>query len=204
MRRTVSVEMLSTIPSSTSFFDNSLESHCERDLPLSSGRSQAIFTRCTATSGGEKRLLPSTRFVLKSAEPVLLKPFGPFIDWTTGNPDHPSNLGDRHSITEQEDDPAPPGQADADGCRPLPGFKHFPLFGGEKNDQTCFTTLGHDGLLLSENLIRGLTAIEYGPMLIIYLFTLFCGPVLRHHHPRALKSFLGSCSRSFLESLLEG
>lgn len=135
MRRTVSVEMLSTIPSSTSFFDNSLESHCERDLPLSSGRSQAIFTRCTATSGGEKRLLPSTRFVLKSAEPVLLKPFGPFIDWTTGNPDPPSTLGDRHSITEQEDDPAPPGQADADGCRPLPGFKHFPLFGGEKNDR---------------------------------------------------------------------
>jgi hypothetical protein len=54
--RTVSAEIDSTTPSRTNCRAISVQSHCDNDRPTSSGRSQAIFTTCIATSGGKDRL----------------------------------------------------------------------------------------------------------------------------------------------------
>ncbi len=115
MRRTVSVEMLSTIPSSMSCLANSMQSHCERDLPATAGRSQAILTRWIATCGGEKRLSTSPRFIVKAKEPLLLEPLGPFVNGSPCHSDGVSNAGDRDAIGEQKDDPGPSGLTMADG-----------------------------------------------------------------------------------------
>src|SRR5262249_55468989 len=56
IRRTVSGEMAGTTPSATNWRAISRQSQSASDRPRSSGRSQAILTRCRATSGGKDRL----------------------------------------------------------------------------------------------------------------------------------------------------
>lgn len=143
MRRTVSGEMLSTMPSSMSFLASSVQSHCERDLPADWGLSQAIFTRWIATSGGEKRGSAPARFVIETMEPLFPKPFGPLVDGATGHPDGLSDPGDGCSIREHEDDPGPSCLTMIDGCGSLPLLKGLPLFRGEKYCQMGFPSLGH-------------------------------------------------------------
>jgi hypothetical protein len=56
MRRTVSAEMLDTTPSRTHFRAIAVPSHGDNDRPRSSGRSRAIWTTESATSGRKDRL----------------------------------------------------------------------------------------------------------------------------------------------------
>ena len=52
-----------TTPSSFNWRAISVQSHCDNERPTSSGRSQAIFTTCTATSGGKDRLAAPPRAI---------------------------------------------------------------------------------------------------------------------------------------------
>lgn len=143
MRRIVSFEMLETIPSSMSFLANSLQSHCERDLPATAGRSQAIFTRWIATSGGEKRLFASPGFVVKTKEPLFLEPAGPLVNGSSGNPDSSRDSGHRNPIGQHEYDSGSSCLTITDGGGSKPGFKLLTLFGGEENSQVGLSALGH-------------------------------------------------------------
>jgi hypothetical protein len=48
---------------------------------------------------------PTPRFVSQSLDALLQKSLHPFVDKATGDPDHGSNVGDRYSIGEEEDNP---------------------------------------------------------------------------------------------------
>ncbi len=141
--------MLSTMPSSLSFLANSVQSHCERDLPATAGLSQAIFTRWTATSGGEKRGFAPAWFIIETEESLFSKPLAPLVDGATGHSNGLRDSGNGHSLREHEDDPGPSCLAMTDGCGSLPLLKGLPLFGREKDCQMGFSALGH-GMLLSE------------------------------------------------------
>src|SRR5215469_14652207 len=80
MRRTVSTEMLGTIASATSWAASSWQSQKLSDRPWSSGRSQAILTRWSATAGGKDRLAAGSGLVAKAREALVTIPLGPFSD----------------------------------------------------------------------------------------------------------------------------
>lgn len=145
MRRTVSVEMLLTTPSSMSLRASSEQSHWERDLPASSGRSQAIFTRCIATSGGEKRPPSPAWLIGEPTEPFLLETLGPFVDESSTDANPPRDLGDGNTLGEQENDSPSFGQTCTNSRRALPGFKSLPFFRIEQKGKIRFA--GHRGLL---------------------------------------------------------
>src|SRR3990172_1359155 len=79
VRRTVSEEMESTMPHSMSSRASSAQSQVERLRPILSGRSQAILTRWTATSGGKNRLAPTARLILQPPEALLEKALDPLV-----------------------------------------------------------------------------------------------------------------------------
>src|SRR5580698_10581253 len=72
--------MLGTTSSATSCRAISWQSQKDKDRPRSSGRSQAILTRCSATSGGKDRLTAGARLVVKASEPVGPESLGPLAD----------------------------------------------------------------------------------------------------------------------------
>src|SRR5512142_3239258 len=69
--RTVSAEIDLTTPSRTNRRAISAQSHCDNDRPRSSGRSQAIFTTCIATSAGEGRLAALAGAVAQPFQAIL-------------------------------------------------------------------------------------------------------------------------------------
>src|SRR5947209_3207362 len=78
MRPTVSGEMVGTTPSATIWRANSWQSHLARERPYSSGRSHAILTRCSATSGGKDRRSAGALLVLESCQAVGQEAADPF------------------------------------------------------------------------------------------------------------------------------
>src|SRR5437763_13859201 len=72
--------MPGTTTSATDCRAISRQSQDERDRPRSSGRSQAILTRCSATSGGKDRLAAGARLVVKAGEPLGSESLGPLAD----------------------------------------------------------------------------------------------------------------------------
>jgi hypothetical protein len=103
MRRTGSGEMLSTRPSCSSCRASSVPSHWERDRPRVSGRSQAIFTRWTATSGGKHRLSAPARLIGKPRPALIEKALEPFADDPSPNPQAPANLRESQALGPQQD-----------------------------------------------------------------------------------------------------
>src|SRR5262249_23988472 len=90
MRRTVSGEMSGTTPSATNWWAISRQSQSDSDRPRSSGRSQAILTRCSATSGGKDRLAAGSGPVAEAGQPEEPEAFGPLVDVPHA---HPAALG---------------------------------------------------------------------------------------------------------------
>src|SRR4051812_13416234 len=79
MRPTVSGEMLPTTPSATNWRANSGQSHLARERPYSSGRSQAILTRCSATSGGKDRLASRPGSIVQALQALGKKALHPLV-----------------------------------------------------------------------------------------------------------------------------
>src|SRR5687768_17478347 len=102
MRRTVSGEMLVTTPSSTSWRAISRQSQVDKERPRSSGRSQAILTACSATSGGKDRLAAGSGLVAESGEPVGPESFGPLADVSHAHAAESGGLRQGPALLEQE------------------------------------------------------------------------------------------------------
>src|SRR5215470_12266736 len=105
MRRTVAAEIDSTTPSRANCRAISMQSHCDSERPRSSGRSQAILTTYSATSGGKGRLAAAPGAIVQAGEATVEEALHPLADMLLGQADQSGPLGDF------EDGPAPPGQA---------------------------------------------------------------------------------------------
>src|SRR4051794_138262 len=99
--------MLGTTPSATSWRAISRQSQKDRERPRSSGRSQAILTRCSATAGGKDRLAARSGLVMKSGEAVGPEPLGPFADVPHAHPAKSGGFRKGLALFEQEQGPAP-------------------------------------------------------------------------------------------------
>src|SRR4051812_48861954 len=99
--------MLVTTPSAASCRAISRQSQKDKERPRSSGRSQAILTRCNATTGGKDRLAAGSGLVMKSGEPVVPEPFGPLADVPHAHAAESSGLLQGLAQFEQEQNTAP-------------------------------------------------------------------------------------------------
>src|SRR3954447_15872722 len=98
--------MLATTPSAASWRAISRQSQKERDRPRSSGRSQAILTRCSATSGGKDRLAAGSGLVVEAGEPVGSESHGPLADVPHVHAAEPAGSRQGLALFEQEQDTA--------------------------------------------------------------------------------------------------
>ena len=86
-------------------------SNCvEKDRPASSGRSQAILTRCSATSGGKDRRPPGPFAIAQSRDAVAAEAFDPLVQMPPLHPDQAA--GGRHggASGQEQEGACPPGQ----------------------------------------------------------------------------------------------
>ena len=111
MRRTVSGEMRSTTPSRTNCRAISAQSHCDKERPSSSGRSQAILTTYNATSGGKDRLAAAPRAIVQAGDAALEEPLDPLAHVLLGQADQAGHLDQRGALGDLEDRPTTPGQS---------------------------------------------------------------------------------------------
>src|SRR5215472_5177269 len=119
MRRTVSTEMRGTIASATSWAANSWQSQKLSDRPCSSGRSQAILTRWSATSGGKDRLAAGSGLVAQAHQSLVKVAPGPFADMAHAQAASLGGLLQGLASLEQQQEAAAPGQASGGVRRPL-------------------------------------------------------------------------------------
>src|SRR5689334_5041502 len=130
--------MLGTTPSAINWRAISRQSQKDRDRPRSSGRSQAILTRCSATSGGKDRLAAGSWLVVKSGESVGSEPFGPLADVSHAHAAGPGGLLQGLALFEQEQDPAPASQPGVASRRALPASDLGLVFRGQSDGQGRF------------------------------------------------------------------
>jgi hypothetical protein len=120
MRRTVSREMRGTTPSVTNCRAISRQSQKDKERPRSSGRSQAILTRCSATEGGKDRRAAGPRLVVEASQPLASKPLGPLAGVPHAQATPLGGVLQGHSLFQQQQDATPAGQSGGAGGRPLP------------------------------------------------------------------------------------
>src|SRR5262249_6617658 len=115
IRRTVSGEMPGTTPSATNWRAISRQSHSDSDRPRSSGRAQAILTRCSATSGGKDRLAAGSGPVAEADQAVEPEAFGPLADVPHAEAAPLGGVLQGQAAFEQQEDAAAAGQSDGAG-----------------------------------------------------------------------------------------
>src|SRR5512142_1010677 len=119
MRRTVSGEMLETIPSVTTCRAISRQSQVDNERPRSSGRSQAILTRCSATWGGKDRLAAGSGLVAEAGQAVEAVSLGPLADMSDAQAAHRGGVLQGPALFEQEQGAAPARQPNGAGAGAL-------------------------------------------------------------------------------------
>src|SRR3954447_4169770 len=130
--------MLGTTPSATNCRAISRQSQKDKERPRSSGRSQAILTRCSATSGGKDRRAAGSGLVVKSGESVAPEPFGPLADVPHAQAAEPGGLRQGLALFEQEQDTAPACQPGVASRRALPVLDLGAVFRGQSDGQGGF------------------------------------------------------------------
>jgi len=75
---------------------------------------QVAVVRCVPATGVRPGLVRQPR------DPSRQKPLSPLVDMAAVHPDQTGNLGHRHALREEEDDPAPARMPCRDGPRVLP------------------------------------------------------------------------------------
>src|SRR3954470_14873647 len=114
--------MPGTTPSAPNCRAISRQSQKDSDRPRSSGRSQAILTRCSATSGGKDRLAAGSGSVAEAGQAMESEAGGPLADVAHA---HPAPLGvalQGQATREQKEDAPAAGQAGGAGGGALPAF----------------------------------------------------------------------------------
>src|SRR5215472_4317018 len=144
MRRTVSTEMRGTIASATSWAANSWQSQKLSDRPRSSGRSQAILTRWSATSGGKDRLAAGPRLVAQASQSLVAVSLGPFADMPHAQAAGRGGLLQGPAALEQQEEAAAPGQSGGGSRRSQPVLDLGPVGGGQDDDQGGLTATHGD------------------------------------------------------------
>src|SRR5262245_26213498 len=144
MRRTVSTEMLGTIASATSWAASSWQSQKLSDRPCSSGRSQAILTRWSATSGGKDRLAAGSGLVAQARQSLVTVSLGPFADVARAQAAGRGGLLQGPALLEQQEEAPAPGQSGGSLRRPQPVLDRGPVGGGQADDQGGFTATHSD------------------------------------------------------------
>ena len=127
MRCTVCGEIESTTRSASSCRANSAQSQCDSERPSLSGRSHAILTRWTATSGGKDRRPTGALTVPESVDSVAAKAVDPLVEMASLHADKATRRRDGYSLGEQQDGPCPLDQPDGDTVTPLQRFEFLPL-----------------------------------------------------------------------------
>src|SRR5262245_7909653 len=133
--RTDSTEMLGTTPSRTNARAISAQSHCDRDRPRRSGRSQASLTACTATAGGKGGLTSAAGSVLQALEALGQEPLDPLADVLLGQADLACGPNEGQAVGDGQDRPAAAGQTQRRCGAPEPVLQVMTLFGGEGDHQ---------------------------------------------------------------------
>jgi hypothetical protein len=135
--------MEETTPSATSCRASSGLSHWDKLRPLSSGRSQASFTRWIATSGGKKRLPAPPGLVVQPRHPLAVVSLHPFVDKQTGQTHGTTDTRDGLPFRPQKNDPRPLGQPSLDRGRPLQSLQDRPVFRRKFHLKLRVTSLSH-------------------------------------------------------------
>src|SRR3954467_13955526 len=145
MRCTVCGEIESTTSSAFSRRANSAQSQCDSERPSLSGRSHAILTRCTATSGGKDRRATGSFAIPESGDALLAEAFDPLVEMASFPDDQATCRRDGHPLGEEQDGPGPLNQPGGDTGTPLQRFQFLPLLRGQRDDATP-DAIGHGAL----------------------------------------------------------
>src|SRR3954447_4321838 len=94
--------MLGTTPSATNCRAISRQSQKDKERPRSSGRSQAILTRCSATAGGKDRRAAGSGLVAEASQPVGSVSSGPLPDVSHAQAAQRGGVLQRPPLFEQE------------------------------------------------------------------------------------------------------
>jgi hypothetical protein len=127
--------MVAVPPDSTRARAHAGQSHWERLRPQSAGRSQANWTRWTATTGGKARGAPRACLIAKAPEPLLAVAFEPLRDHARGHPAPAGHVGQGGPSGPQQDHPRPPCETSGNRRAPLEGCQVAALRRGEEDDQ---------------------------------------------------------------------
>lgn len=147
MRRTVSLEMLSTRPSSSSWRASSVQSHCESDRPTSRGNSQASLTMWIAISGGKSGLASAPALVAKTVEPFLDESRDPLSNHLSGKANDSCGLRQALTTSNQQHGPSTAHHACPHISVSQPPFKLITFRTCEGDNQGGFPTAHANGLL---------------------------------------------------------
>src|SRR4051794_12226851 len=145
MRCTVCGEIEPTTPSASSWRANSARSQCDSERPSLSGRSHAILTRWTATSGGKDRRPTGALTVPEPGDPVAAEAVDPLVEMASLHADQATRRRDGDPLGERQDGPCPPDQPGGDTGAPLQRFEFLPLLRGQRHDATP-DAIRHGGL----------------------------------------------------------
>src|ERR1700722_13781164 len=135
IRRTVSGEMLATTPSRTNCSANSRQSHCDKERPSLSGRSQAILTTWRATSGGKDGLAPGSWSIRQASYPLVEEAPHPLAGVTDSHADEARCVGQAALLVQHQEQTGSPHGSCLEGGRSLPMFQLGALFGSQLNDK---------------------------------------------------------------------
>src|SRR5215831_16722475 len=136
MRWTVCGEMASTTPSRINCRASSTLSHCAKDRPTTSGRSQANLTTYNATAGGKNRPPAGAFLVTQPIETMGDKAQGPLADMPLAQRDLPGHGGKGVAVGQEQHGTRPFGEPDRGLLFPEPprqggpgGVRHLNMNG---------------------------------------------------------------------------
>src|SRR5215831_16334167 len=130
--------MLGTMPSRTNARATSAQSHCDRDRPRRSGRSQASLTACNATAGGKGGLAPAAGSVLQALKALGQEALDPLAEVLLGQSGLACGADKGEAVGDGQYRPAATGQSQRRRGAPQSILQNLPFFGGESNHQLRF------------------------------------------------------------------
>jgi hypothetical protein len=135
MRRTVSGEICSTIPSRARCRASSRPSHGARERPRLSGRSHASLPRCPATAGGKDRLAAASSSIGEPRNARVNKAPEPLADDAPPQGQASATRRAGQALCSQPDDPRTRGQPCLHRRSALPVCQFGPFRRGQDHDE---------------------------------------------------------------------
>lgn len=139
--------MLSTTPLATNSRASSAQSHCDRLRPSLSGLSHASLTRCTATSGGEKRLPSPPGLVRQARDSKLGEAPEPLVDNAALIINNKPDVGDGQPLCSKKNHLPATCERCRDQRAALPALQLVLLVEAQQDDQRGSATTRHGNTL---------------------------------------------------------